>query len=94
VLSVVLYAASLAALIYGLIALKNVPVSFVICGSIVLPLVAQIGDLSFSSIKRRFGIKDFGNFLPGHGGVLDRIDSIVFCLMCFNAMLILWRIVA
>lgn len=84
----------LSALIYGLIALKNVPMSLVVCGSIILPLVAQIGDLSFSSIKRRFGIKDFGNFLPGHGGILDRIDSIVFCLMVFNAMLILWRFVA
>lgn len=84
----------LASLIYGLIALKNMPVSLLVCGSIILPLVAQIGDLSFSSIKRRFGIKDFGNFLPGHGGVLDRIDSIIFCLMTFNAMMILWGVVA
>lgn len=84
----------LVSLIYGLIVFKNLPVSLVVMGSIVLPIVAQIGDLSFSSIKRRFNIKDFGNFLPGHGGILDRVDSIVFCLMTFNAMMILWRIVA
>lgn len=81
-------------LIYGLLVLQGTPVSFVLCGSIILPIVAQIGDLSFSSIKRKFGVKDFGNFLPGHGGILDRVDSIVFCLMCLNAMIILWGVAA
>lgn len=41
-------------------------------------IVAQLGDLSFSFIKRNYNIKDYGAVMPGHGGVLDRFDSVLF----------------
>ncbi len=45
---------------------------------ILCAIISEIGDLAASSIKRHYGIKDFGSIMPGHGGVMDRFDSIIF----------------
>ncbi|MEF9988143.1 MAG: CDP-archaeol synthase, partial [Christensenella sp.] len=45
-----------------------------------LAVISQLGDLSASFIKRSLNIKDFGKLLPGHGGIVDRMDSVLFCI--------------
>ncbi len=49
--------------------------------SLIIPIFATLGDFVFSSIKRYWGIKDYGRLIPGHGGVLDRLDSIIFSVI-------------
>lgn len=46
-------------------------------------IMSMFGDISFSVVKRQYGVKDFGNLLPGHGGVLDRFDSVLFVCPTF-----------
>lgn len=56
----------------------NVSITVLLIATISLSLIGQLGDLVFSAVKRYYGKKDFSNLIPGHGGMLDRFDSIIF----------------
>ncbi len=56
----------------------NYSYGFIAMISVILSLIGQIGDFAASSIKRYVDIKDYSNLIPGHGGMLDRIDSLIF----------------
>jgi phosphatidate cytidylyltransferase len=60
---------------------QNVPLTLPLVGvALVLSVFCQAGDLYESWIKRRFGAKDSGNLIPGHGGIMDRVDGLIFAV--------------
>ncbi|MDN5353170.1 MAG: phosphatidate cytidylyltransferase, partial [Clostridiales bacterium] len=54
-------------------------------------ILSQVGDLMASKIKRVFGLKDFGKIMPGHGGILDRIDSLIVTLPVVYYFMVLYQ---
>lgn len=64
------------AIVAGLII--KLPIHHAIALGAMSGILSQLGDLSESAIKREIGIKDFGSIVPGHGGILDRFDSLLF----------------
>lgn len=83
----------ISALVYQEFGNVTIRWGLVLLYSFVCTIVGQIGDLSFSMIKRSYGIKDFGSILPGHGGVLDRLDSLIFIAPTFYMLLSIQPIV-
>ena len=76
-------ASVLTALILGAWLLPGCGLLLAAAGGVLLGVVGQVGDLAESVIKRSVGTKDTGGMIPGHGGMLDRIDSLLFNLPAF-----------
>ena len=72
-----------ATVFYNTVISSSVPLVIVIVSTLILSLIGQLGDLVFSSIKRYYEVKDFSNMIPGHGGILDRFDSLIFVTLAF-----------
>ena len=76
-------------LVYGILDLEHWYIVLIL--SALLPLSSVLGDFVFSSAKRHFNIKDFGNIIPGHGGMLDRLDSAIFSMITTGVFLSLFQ---
>jgi phosphatidate cytidylyltransferase len=72
--------------IYGHYLIPDTPLAIVLPLAVAGNIAGQLGDLAESALKRRAGVKDSGSSLPGHGGWLDRIDSILFTVPVIYAL--------
>lgn len=68
---------------------RSANILFLALSGIVVSVISQVGDLIMSVIKRHYGIKDYGKIFPGHGGVLDRFDSVLAVSLGMSAICVL-----
>lgn len=83
-------AGSIAAIGFSMLLLPTVNLLFILLSAIFLSIVGILGDLTESIIKRGTGNKDSGKWLAGHGGILDRVDSLLFVGPVFYYLLVFW----
>lgn len=74
---------TIVAVIFYVNVISSTAISKVVLLTLLLSIFGQIGDLFFSKIKRENKIKDYSNLIPGHGGILDRIDSLIFVVLMY-----------
>jgi phosphatidate cytidylyltransferase len=77
----------LTGVVFGIITNLHTSIPMLLLMSLVVSIVGQLGDLVASSMKREYKIKDFGKIFPGHGGVLDRLDSHMFSSLALYLVL-------
>jgi phosphatidate cytidylyltransferase len=87
-----LFAGTVIAVAFRFSLAMELPLFHVVVVSIVLGIFGQLGDLAESMIKRAAGIKDSSHLIPGHGGVLDRMDSLLFSLPVLYAYLLIFGV--
>ena len=78
-----LFATFVAVAFYMTVCSSSANIIFIILITVLLSVVGQLGDLVFSVIKRYYDKKDFSDLIPGHGGILDRFDSLIFISLAF-----------
>lgn len=79
----VLMGTFIAGMFYYYVIDPSVSIINLVLVSIILSVIGQLGDLVFSFIKRYYDQKDFSSLIPGHGGILDRFDSMIFVVLAF-----------
>lgn len=83
-----LFGVTFGTLFYILIVDPSQNVYYVQTMTLILSIIGQLGDLIFSAIKRENKIKDYSNIMPGHGGILDRFDSLILVVLAYTMFFI------